>query len=320
MIPALFETEYALLRTRVEKVVEFTEKRLRADLSDLHVISIDGRAKEATSAHQKLHTGKYASLTDLTDLAGVTVVLLHRRDVLTALEAAKGAGFQLVEEPSRDTEPALFRYREPKLILAPPADYLERNADLEGIVCEVQFTSALQNALDILTHDFDYKGKTYSWSNFRLVAQLRGMLELVDQMIDDIERVTLPGDDAGSVPSDFAFSASMLPILQGRFDAGVLPKDQRRLADTVAKWAAAVGLDSIGIDSLLERHVDLVSARSLDPTSATLGALLREHGTQLLETYPHRFVVSSELETLCAEAALVPEERRVRFVDIGEEE
>lgn len=313
MIPAQFEGSYALLLPRLNKLMSFMVSRISADLSDVKPVSISSRPKDATSAYQKLHVGKYAELSDLTDLAGVSVVLLSRHDVEKALDAIKASGLTVVDEPTRVSEPALFRYREPKLLLAPPAPFLDRNPDLEGIVCEVQFTSTLQNALDQATHDFDYKGRTYSWTNFRLVAQLRGMLELVDQLIDDIDTVAMSSFESGSVPSNFEFAASILEVLTTSFGNIDFPKDARRFADTVARWSIAVGLDAPAIAALLARHVDLCNAASLDPTSAVLGAILRDHSAALLADSDLRFAISEELETLCIEAAEVPESRRVAF-------
>ncbi|WP_438854364.1 hypothetical protein [Agromyces sp. M3QZ16-3] len=284
--------------------------RIENDLSDLNLVSVTARPKSAASTLQKLHTGKYDGVDSLKDLVGVTVVVLYRREVQEALSIVKGAGLTLVEEPTRAVEPTDFRYREPKLLLKPPPDYLDRNPDLADIVCEVQFTTALQHALDMTTHDFDYKGQSYSWKNFRLVAQLRGMLELVDRMIDDIEGVSIADHETIEIPKRFVFASSVLEKLVDFFGEGALPTDRRRLADTAADWAIAAGLTVEELAELLTRHADLTAAVSLDPTSAILGAIVRERSTQLLEGFSGKFCVSSELESLCAEVAQIPPERR----------
>lgn len=139
------------------------------------------------------------------------------------------------------------------------------------------------------------------------------MLELVDQMIDDIEQVSIPTFEEGSVPQKFAFAASMLPVLEGHFDPRDMPRDARRFADTVATWAVASGLDADGLGALLDRSDDLCRAASLDATSAVLGAFLREHREELISSTSMRFAISSELESLCAQASEVPADRRVDF-------
>ena len=311
MIPASLSSSYALLDNKLKKVLEFMAQRLKADLGDLHLVSIIGRPKKPDSVLQKLHTGKYQDVAAMTDLVALTVVVLYRHEVQQAIQAVKSGGLQIVEEPTRAIQATDFKYREPKLYVKPPADYLDRNEDLREVVCEVQFTTAIQHALDMTTHDFDYKGHSYSWGNFRLVAQLRGTLELVDRIIDDIEKVSIPNSESIEAPPELLYASSILEAIVARVDDKLLPADHRRMADTAAAWARAAELTSSGFADLLDRNRDLLDATSLDPTSAILGAILREHRDLVLSNFEGRFCISGELESLCVEAKLVPEERRV---------
>jgi ppGpp synthetase/RelA/SpoT-type nucleotidyltranferase len=313
VIPAAFLTSYRLIEPRLTKLLEFIKPRLEVDLSTLHLVSVTGRPKSVESAHQKLQTGKYSNVGELKDLVGITVVVLYRREVQDAIEIVKGSGLGIVLDPPRSISPTDFPYREPKLFVEPPRDYLDRNPDVGGIACEVQFTTAIQHALDMTTHDFDYKGSTYSWDNFRLVAQLRGMLELVDRMIDDIEKVSIPNHEAVDAPAPLLFASGLLAVIENHFDPEALPADRRRLADTTAAWVTAAGLTMQQFDELLTRHADLVNAASLEPTSAVLGALARERVNELLAGFSGRFLISSELESLCPEVSAVPDDRRVQF-------
>jgi ppGpp synthetase/RelA/SpoT-type nucleotidyltranferase len=313
MIPASLSSRYLLLNKQLEKLLGFMTKRIEADLSEVNLVSVTGRPKSSDSVLQKLHTGRYAKVDSLNDLVGITIVVLYRREVQEAISIVKASGLTFVDEPKRAIEPADFSYREPKLYLKPPVDYLDRNPDLADIVCEVQFTTALQHALDMTTHDFDYKGLTYSWENFRLVAQLRGMLELVDRMIDDIDEVSIANHEIVEAPETLVYASAMLEVLAQYFADEVLPSDRRRLADTTAAWTRAIGLAPSDFGDLLSRHGDLISAVSIDATSAILGAIVRENVTALLKNYKGNFCVSSELESLCEEARAIPAERRVNL-------
>lgn len=313
MIPAELLTQYGLRYAQLSSLLDFFRKRLDADLSHLKPIRIDGRVKEPSSILQKLATGEYESVAKLQDLVGLTVVLLHRRDVGSAIQVAKSSGLAIVGESTREVEATDFRYREPKLYIQPPADFLDRNPELDGFVVEVQFTSALQHALDMTTHDFDYKGKSYSWRNFRLVAELRGMLELVDNMIDDIDNVEFARSEVIIPPSRIVYASAILDVLTSNFEDVRLPSDRRRFADTVAGWCRAIGIDADGLSELLGRQERFLRAESLDPTSAVLGALLTEHSTLLADNFEGNFVVGSELDSLCPEAESIAPDRRVRL-------
>jgi len=294
--------------------MDFVFKRLNADLSEFNVVSITQREKKPESIFQKLQTGKYASIGEIQDLIALTVVVLHRREVQQAVEVVKTSGLVVIEEASRVIEATDFRYREPKLYLTPPSEYLDRNTDLIGITSEVQFTSAIQHALDMTTHDFDYKSKTYLWTNFRLVAQLRGMLELVDSIIDDIGQVSVPNNEVIEAPGRVRFASEILKVLSSTFSAEVMPPDHRRMADTVAAWCTAMSLSPEQLGALLAANGDLVAAQSIDPTSAVLGSLLREDSSLLIENFSGQLFISGELESRCSEASLVPAGRRVTLV------
>ncbi|MBP2454622.1 nucleotidyltransferase family protein [Mycolicibacterium lutetiense] len=313
MIPAELLTQYGLRSAQLNSLRDFFDKRLSADLSHLKPIRIDGRVKEPSSILQKLATGKYEGVAKLQDLVGMTVVLLHRRDVGSAIDVVKSSSLIIVGESTREVEATDFRYREPKLYIQPPADFLDRNPELNDFVVEVQFTSALQHALDMTTHDFDYKGKSYSWRNFRLVAELRGMLELVDNMIDDIDNVEFARSEVIIPPARIVYASAILEVLTARFEDERLPSDRRRFADTVAGWCRAIDIDPDSLAELLGRQERFLRAESLDPTSAVLGALLTEHSSTLTDKFEGHFVVGSELESLCPEAGSIAPDKRVRL-------
>ncbi|MEE3126069.1 MAG: hypothetical protein VX494_02560 [Actinomycetota bacterium] len=311
MLPASLQLSLQQLQPQLDKVSDFLESRIKADLSDLPPDLVIARTKRPESIFAKLQTGAYSHIEDLQDLVGLTVVVLYRHQIAEAMSAVANSGLLVIDQPNRAIAPADFKYREPKMFVKPPRDYLDRNPDVEAITAEVQFTTTLQHALDVTTHDFDYKGKTYSWDNFRLVAQLRGMLEMVDVMIDDIEGVSLQRTEPIEIPAEMVFGAEVLEQVASRFDPADLPRDRRRLADTVGGWATAAGLSPGDLGALIDRHPDLVNAQSIDPASAILGAILRERATELLDGYDGAFCVGSELESLCWEASAIADERRV---------
>lgn len=309
MISTSVSTYRSTIEPSLDRLIDFLEARLKSDLHGLNVEGMTSRKKSMESIQQKLQAGKVASIANLRDLAGMTVVLLYRHEIPEAIDLLKQTDLQIDDPGPIQVEPSNFRYHEPKLYVRPPRAYLERH-EMAVQECEVQFTTALQHTLDKATHDFDYKGRKYSWSNFRLVAQLRGILEMVDRTIDGIESLDLADDPTVKTPQQMIDATKLLPILESHF-ADSMPEDRRRFAETVLGWMTAVDITADELDVHLHTHSDLVSARSLDPTSATLGSVLRGHATTLIERFGGYFLITSELETLCSEAAEVPDSRRV---------
>jgi hypothetical protein len=85
------------------------------------------------------------------------------------------------------------------------------------------------------------------------------------------------------------------------------------MADIVAGWCGSVKVSAGELGGLLDLSHDLVSAQSIDPTSAILGVLLRARGPELVENFTGLFCISTELESMCPETSAVPENRRVIF-------
>ena len=309
MIPSSIRTYRAGLEQSLDSVLKFMETRLKSDLMSINVESVSGRKKSAESIQQKLQAGRFASASEVRDLVGITVVVLFRREIPEALQLARDSGL-VVEDPGLSkVPPSDFRYREPKLYMRPPDTYLRTLPEAADLVCEVQFTTALQHALDKATHDFDYKGSVYSWQNFRLVAQMRGILEMVDRSIDNLDAVDSSPDPTVSAPEEMDRAIEVLAVLEEIF-SDRLPADRRRFADTVSKWISAAEMEVADLGPLLLENSDLLNAASLDPTSVVLGAMLRT-SAPLVENFDGYFLISNELDTLCVEAERVPSSRRV---------
>jgi ppGpp synthetase/RelA/SpoT-type nucleotidyltranferase len=291
---------------------EYVRDRLSAELSEVVPVTIRARVKGADSVLQKLQTGSYGKLSDLDDLVGAKVVVLRRSMIKAALDITSTA-FDVVKEVQREVRPTEFGYREPHLIVVPKSEYRDRHPELDGLRAELQFTTALQHALDTATHDFDYKGQTFNWQNFRVVAQLRGSLELADSILDNVEASAALMEAGVPPPPEFVLGQEVLDVVATTFAEDAIPRDRVRMASTVRDWLVAVGRDASWLQSAAQAHRDLSSALSLNSTDVALGILLREVGSELVDRYLKQFVVTAELESLCAETGLVPAGRRVQL-------
>ncbi len=320
MLPVDLVLAHAQLEPSLHKLATYAESRLKAELDSIRPVAVVGRVKDLYSIHQKLQVGRVRSLPTLEDLIGIKIVVLRRSEIAAAAEVVQKS-FQFVREKERMTDASDFSYRERHLIVRAPQDYLERNLDLARLVVEVQLTSVVQHALDQATHGFDYKGTSLDWGRRRLVAQLRAALELVDGLLDTMEpSAALLEAHSGALPPDLLTQVAVLEVLTDTFPTEQLPDDYRRLAETIAGWVVASGLETSQLGALLQRHPDLLNATSITASDAVLGALLREFGSKLVAEYEGSFYVSSELATLCAEVERVPSDKRVALLDIPEEE
>jgi hypothetical protein len=169
----------------------------------------------------------------------------------------------------------------------------------------------VQHALQESTHDLIYKGGRFSWREHRLEGQLRGLLEIVDEVLEHIGVVADAADD----PAYELFDKRnfLLEVLRKTFAASALPSDLRRLVITVEEILAASRLSVEELPDLMARHGDLVAALSLTVVDKVLGAVIRENAPQLLAKSRRKFVITTEMTSLVPEADSIPPDRRVEL-------
>jgi ppGpp synthetase/RelA/SpoT-type nucleotidyltranferase len=311
LLPGSFKTLYDELTPTLETVREYVQSRLNAEFSEFRPVVVSVRIKPAESLYTKLQRGDVASILDIDDLIAARGVFLHNAELKAALAAAKSV-FRIIDERNVDVgRPTDFQYQQPHLIGYLPDDYLKRHSDLSSIKVEIQFTTYIQHALQESTHDVIYKGQRFSWREHRLDARIRGLLEIVDDVLEHLSSVAKVDDD----PSYAAFDLrnEILEVVKSALPSSALPTDLRRFAITAEGILTAIGLSPRQLPDLIERHRDLADALSLTPIDKILGMAVRENIAMLLKKSKGRFLVTRELETIVPEAARIPANRRVQF-------
>ncbi|MFD7107787.1 hypothetical protein [Streptomyces celluloflavus] len=309
-ISASFRGRYSEIAQSLDVGAEWLEARLAADLHDLRPVALQVRVKSVDSVFAKLQKGDYEEIWGLEDLIAARAVFLHPSDVDAAIKALGG---KFPEVESKNTEagkPNDFRYQQPHLIVGFPQDYVERHPELSKVKIELQFTTYIQHALQESTHDVIYKGSRFSWREARLDGRLRGLLEIVDDVLANISNVAQV--DAEPAYELFDKRNQIIEIAEQLWDADRLPADMRRFAITVEGLLGAAGVTVEQLADLAEGNSDLVSALSLGPVDKIVGVLLRERFDELLRGIKRRkLLISSELEDMVPQAAKWPRDKRV---------
>jgi len=310
LLPGSFKNWYDEFQPTLEKGCEYLKGRLAAELSEFDPVTIQVRPKSASSLYAKLQRGEAASALDVDDLIAARGVFLHSALAHGAMAAVRTI-FRVIEARNVDAgKPTDFRYQQPHLIAKLPAEYVARHADLSNIKVEFQFTTYVQHALQESTHDVIYKGTRFSWREHRLDARLRGVLEIVDDVLANLTSVA----DIGQDPPYELFERrnEIVAAANASLSGTALPDDMRRFVVTVEGLLAALDISPAGLTGLFESNSDLAGARSLTAADKVLGIVLRMDAERLLaKTKPRKFVVTPELETLVPEATSIPRERRV---------
>ncbi|MFE7359211.1 RelA/SpoT domain-containing protein [Streptomyces sp. NPDC057543] len=311
-IPASFRTAYDDLAGELEAGKKYLVSRLQAELDDLNPVVIQVRVKDAGSIYAKLQKGESSQLLDLDDLIAARAVFLHPQQVSLAMDACQKT-FPIIEE--RNTvagKPDDFRYQQPHLIAGFPHDYVERKPTLGKVKVEIQFTTYIQHALQESTHDVIYKGERFSWREHRLDSRLRGLLEIVDEVLANLQDLAKVDED----PFYPIFDSRNLIIgaAQELWDAEELPADLRRFAITVEGLLKLSGFEVSDWLAVAQEHGDLIHAYSLTPVDKVIGVILRDRHEKFIQSLKKRRVlVSSELEGLVPQALNIPQQNRVSY-------
>jgi ppGpp synthetase/RelA/SpoT-type nucleotidyltranferase len=309
-VSASFRGTYSELERNLEVGAEWLGARLKADLHEFRPVAIQVRVKAVDSLFAKLQKGDYGHVLDVEDLVAARAVFLHPSDVQSAIRVAEAA-FPTKEAKNVEAgKPNDFRYQQPHLIVGFPPGYVERHPELTDVKIELQFTTYIQHALQESTHDVIYKGSRFSWREARLDGRLRGLLEIVDDVLANISNVAQVDPDP---PYDlFDRRNAIIDFAIGLWDSGQLPTDMRRFAITVEGLLKSAGVEVDDLSEMASRHQDIVMAHSLNPVDKILGILLRERFDELLRgTRGRKLLISTELEDMVPAATKWPKEKRV---------
>lgn len=156
--------------------------------------AITGRIKERESLGKKIDrkNGKYASLNEITDIAGVRVITYYAEDVDKVADIVEQE-FVIDKENSIDKrkamEPDRFGYCSVHYVVAMSSERLQlrENKKYDGLKCEIQIRSVLQHAWAEIEHDLGYKSeKTIPQDIRRNFSRLAGLLEIADKEFQEI--------------------------------------------------------------------------------------------------------------------------------------
>lgn len=182
------------------------------------------RTKKLESIYEKLETGRVKSWDDLDDGVACSIIvpdLSHEATVLDYL----GRTFDVVETRRRGEtkkDPAVFRFDSSRVIcrLKPRPG---QSDEPKPPKFEVQVRTAFEHAWTVVTHDITYKGNGASWSDLRLAAQLKAMVEQLD--ISVLSREALARSVVSHGWHEIAAKAAIRTELDKLMSAGLIPAE-----------------------------------------------------------------------------------------------
>lgn len=185
-ILAVYDSVHHLYRDLAVAVEALIETILKAEGISIH--SVTQRIKDRSSLERKLllGAGKYGSVADVTDLAGVRIIT-YFSDTVDRVAAVVAREFAIDADNSIDKRAALrpdsFGYLSLHHVVELNAERtrLAEYRRFAGLKLEVQTRSILQHAWAEIEHDLGYKATAdVPRAMRRRFARLAGLLEIAD--------------------------------------------------------------------------------------------------------------------------------------------
>ena len=176
--------------------LEEAEHQIKSILqtSGITVNAITSRLKSRDSFIGKLNRkpGKYSTLSDMTDIAGIRIITYYSEDVDKISEIIENE-FDIDQENSIDKresmEPDRFGYCSVHYVVKMSARRLSLTEyqPYKDLKCEIQIRSVLQHAWAEIEHDIGYKSEvTIPKEMRRSFSRIAGLLEIADKEFNNI--------------------------------------------------------------------------------------------------------------------------------------
>lgn len=173
-----------------EQILSIIKNILLAEHPEIKIASCSSRAKEISSLKKKLQKDKYNNDSEITDLAGVRLIVYSKKDIEIISQVIQKC-FSIDEKNSIDKTEVLgndkvgYRAKHYVIYFGPDRMSMYEYHRYKGLKCEIQLTTLIAHTWSEITHEKGYKfeGKLPNDLD-RRKNLLAGMLELADLEMD----------------------------------------------------------------------------------------------------------------------------------------
>ncbi|WP_088259358.1 hypothetical protein [Fimbriiglobus ruber] len=272
------EPQFSKLKVEVDRII-IGKKQLRWHY--------ESRVKEEISFALKLETGRVRKPVDPEDLFACTLVVENRSKIAEA-EALIMTLFKLEQRRPKDQTfthiaPHSFDFDDLRLYVR-WTDAGGKPSGLDGLQFEVQVKTFLQHAWGIATHDFVYKSDDVDWSGSRIAYQVKAMLENAELSIAEAQTLATSAM-LNRIDGECKGLRIMIGEIKKRWEPARLPKDLRRLAQTLGELLQALDMSFNDMWAFVDEATaagEGAKTLNLSPYSAVVAALLRKRGAATL--------------------------------------
>ncbi len=285
-IPSSLESTYNALRHEVYEPLQTRFNHIMQEVRD-PAWHYYGRIKDIESYVQKLETGRYPDAF-LEDFFACTLVVENATriaDAVTLIEQHCSVKYRRPKQAARThKKPEAFPFDDLRLyvMLLPVTD---KDRRLSQHIFEVQIKTFLQHAWAVAAHDLIYKTDRVDWAEERIAYQIKATLEHLDLSLRK-EAITAKRECVSCTDDYSQDLQQLMEFLRKTWKSENLPKDLRRLAQTIHIILDGVGLGIEDLAGIMRREEELgrgARLLNLSPYASIVGALLVHEKDKLLK-------------------------------------
>lgn len=244
------------------------------------------RVKKLESFALKLETGRIETPAAPEDFFACTIVVPTQSQIGSAEELVASIFDRGERRPEVDEftfkEASNFIFDDLRLYVRRRESASSRNADLTGLLFEIQIKTILQYAWGVATHDLIYKTDTVSWPKARIAYQVKAMLEHAELAIAEANELSR----AAAVAKKDGRTSQVLKVIESverLWPEDALPSDRKRLAENVLGALAIASKTSEDLAELVQGEVRRIGLlpRNLSPYAFVVQALANSHDSEL---------------------------------------
>lgn len=223
---------------------QLVREEVRALVGDLDPRwHFEDRLKSEESFCQKIEAGRFASPLTVEDFYGCTFVVRSASELLGAEDILR-TKFDVIERRppcARATRarPSDFPFDDIRIYARLTPSYIGPKP-INYVRFEIQLKTFLQHAWAIATHDLTYKTDELSWAKLRVSHQVKAMLEHAELAIERFSELS-SSFIIDKQHTEYAELNKIMRLLKESWEPSALPKDLRRLSETVKNASHLLG-------------------------------------------------------------------------------
>ena len=319
IIPDSFRNQYEVTSKSWEPIKYEVDGIFHKICADLSYSTYNSRIKPVESVLLKAQKGVYQNpFSEMEDFYACELVLPLTSQLGNAIERI-AIEFNVSGSNNKIRSPYDFSYAGNHYLLQLRDSPMRADKSVLDKVFELQVKTLLQSAWQYAGHNIIYKPNRISYWTERIAGQLRGLLELADSVLAQIEETAnlLHNQSQVEENSYKPDQKKIIELMLNHFDESILPSDKRRMAVVIQNFNS---LGGITVDQLEEFIIqakdqsdpifDYLTINPIDQIFILIFLRKEEKVKEILKRGKHRVLITTEMEEFYPSLKVLPKNGR----------